>query len=76
MLKYPDYQPAVQRLEKLSKKADELLTGLTADNMEERIRERNVVAIQISNLKKRLSDKPSTSDEMEYHISPVTRLNF
>lgn len=76
MLKYPDYYPAVQRLEKLSKRADELLTGLTADNIEARIRERNTIAIQINNLKKRLSDKQETSEVMQYHISPVTRLNF
>lgn len=76
MLKYPDYEPAVRRLEKLSKRADELLTGLTAENMTERIRERNAGMIQINNLKKRLSEKPTTCEEMEYRIAPVTRLKF
>jgi hypothetical protein len=76
MLKYPDYYPALQRLEKLSKRADELLTGITADNLLDRIRERNAVMIQVNNLKKRLSEKATTCEEMEYHISPVTRLNF
>jgi len=76
MLKYPDYYPAVQRLEKLSKRADELLTGLTAENMENRLSERNAVAIQISNLKKKLSEKQDTNEVMQYHISPITRLNF
>lgn len=76
MLKYPDYQPAAQKLERLTKEAERLLTGLTADNMTERIRERNAVMIQINNLKKRLSEKPTTCEEMEYRIAPVTRLKF
>lgn len=76
MLKYPDYYPAVQRLEKLSKRADELLTGLTAENMTERVRERNAVMIQIENLKKRLNEKPTTCEEMEYKVVPVVRLKF
>jgi hypothetical protein len=76
MLKYPDYYPAVQRLEKLSKRADELLTGLTADNILDRIRERNAVMIQVNNLKTKLSEKPTTCDEMNYKITPVVRLNF
>lgn len=76
MLKYPDYYPAVKRLEELSKRADELLTGLTAENMLGRIRERNAVMIQVNNLKTKLIEKPTTCEEMEYHITPVCRLKF
>jgi hypothetical protein len=76
MLKYPYYKPAVDKLERLSKKADELLTGLTAENIEERYRERSTVMIQVENLKKQISDNTITSDEMNYRISPVCRLSL
>lgn len=76
MLKYPHYKPAVDKLERLSKKADELLNGLTADNIEERYRERSTVMIQIENLKWQLSEKTTASGEMNYRISPVCRLSL
>ncbi|MDP2401779.1 MAG: hypothetical protein Q8M66_07355 [Actinomycetota bacterium] len=76
MLKYPHYEPAVKRLEKLSKEADELLTGLTAENIEERYRERANVMVKVNNLKWQLSEKTTVCDEVQYHVSPVVPLKF
>jgi ribosome-associated toxin RatA of RatAB toxin-antitoxin module len=76
MLKYPYYEPAVKKLEKLSNKADELLNGLTAENIEERYRERNTVMIQVNNLKRQLSDKPFVCEETQYHVSSIVPLRF
>ncbi|PKP45010.1 MAG: hypothetical protein CVT94_19185 [Bacteroidetes bacterium HGW-Bacteroidetes-11] len=76
MLKYPHYKPAVDKLERLSNKADELLTGLTPDNIEARYRERNTVMIQINNLKRQLSDKPAVCEETQYHVSSIVPIRF
>lgn len=68
MLQGEDYMKAVKRLEQLSKRAEELLNGITADNITQRIRERNAVMIQATNLKRKLQEKQTTVDVMDYGI--------
>lgn len=67
MLKYPDYEPAVKRLEVLTKRADELLASITAENMAQVIRERNTVMVQLVNLKRKFQEN-TTPDVMDYKI--------
>lgn len=75
MLRELDKLQAQQRLAELTAENDRLMDGLTADNIEARIRRRSEIAIKMANLKKWLSEsKRPTECPMDYGISLVVNM--
>lgn len=56
-------------IDQMQKEADLLLSGLTAYNMIDRIRERNLMLVKINNLKKRMAPLSTAERQMTYGVS-------
>lgn len=69
---------AKQRLERYEKELDGIYTGMTSENVVDRVRRRNELMILINNLRTWLGmkEKPSGQDAMNYNVTPVCRINI
>ena len=56
-------------IERLQLEADAKLTGLTGDNIIERLDERNRLMLRISNMKKWLSPASTADQQMSYGVT-------
>ncbi len=56
-------------IERLQKEADALLTGLTGDNIIQRLEARNRLILRISNMKKWLKPASTADQQMSYGVT-------
>ncbi|MPL87609.1 hypothetical protein SDC9_33610 [bioreactor metagenome] len=77
MLQGHELIDAKRKLEEANKRAEELLTGLTGDNMVQRLNERNAVMLRVASLKRRIEGTTDeTTKPMDYKVTPVCRINI
>ncbi len=76
MLQGRELIEAKKKLEAALKRAEELLTGLTGDNMADRLNERSAVMMRVESLKRRIDGtRDDTTKPMDYKVTPVCRIS-
>lgn len=58
-------------IERLQKQADAMLTGLTGDNIIERLDERNRLMLRITNLKKWIAPPSAADHQVSYGVTYI-----
>jgi phosphopantetheine adenylyltransferase len=77
MLQGRELIDAKRKLEEALKRAEELLTGLTGDNMAQRLNERSSVMLRVESLKRRIDGTTDAiTKAMDYKVTPVCRINI
>jgi len=77
MLQGRELIEAKKKLEEALKRAEELLTGLTGDNMAQRLNERSAVMMRVESLKRRIDGTTdATTKALDYKVTPVCRINI
>jgi len=76
MLRAKELIDAKEQLEKCTRQAEELLFGITPDNIVERMNKRSTVMVRIEHLKRLLRGTSDVTLPMDYKITPVFRINI
>jgi hypothetical protein len=74
MLRAKELIDAREQLDKCTRQAEELLLGITPENIVDRMNKRSTVMVRIEHLKRRLRGTSDVTLPMNYKITPVCRI--